>query len=340
MKPQIDYQTWHDAMESGKTDCIETTVGNIQTVEFLPKNKKMIKMVVKFSEDDTRTVISNIGDRLESISLLKGLDMPFVTNLIPTIISKHESQAMIVIEEKDGNLILPSTKFKHTPNHSVKVEITEALIKSFTEEANEIINKAAQADIKKGSGIKLNEDSIKGYVLAKVHAYIKNNGVPPIPFPVSFSTVDVAAMSFHDDEFFLLLGRKPGQTTFQFPGGFRDPKEINKGAAKRELNEETHLIIEQGTLEMVDQLFIDDKRYVDSCHKVTTTLFISMLSYGVLSAAKAGDDLQEVRIFKLNDLIKDPSIVRDIHQPLFELLWKYILSVPDQAKYISTVAQV
>ena len=43
MKPQIDFDTYMQAHESGNTDIIETTVGNIVDVEFLPKNKKMIK---------------------------------------------------------------------------------------------------------------------------------------------------------------------------------------------------------------------------------------------------------------------------------------------------------
>ncbi len=67
----------------------------------------MIKMTVKFNENDTRSVISNIGGRLADISVLKGKQIPFVTNLEPAIVSKHESQGMIVLEEKDGELIIP-----------------------------------------------------------------------------------------------------------------------------------------------------------------------------------------------------------------------------------------
>ena len=101
MKAQINYDTYMQAQESGNTDIIETTVGNIVDVAFLPKNKKMIKMTVKFSDTDTRDVISNIGGRLADINVLKGKNMPFITNLEPSIISKHESQAMIVVDEND-----------------------------------------------------------------------------------------------------------------------------------------------------------------------------------------------------------------------------------------------
>lgn len=107
MKPLINIDAYYEAKEKGNTDIIETTVGTVEHVEFLPKNKKMIKMTVKFNENDTRSVISNIGGRLADISVLKGKQIPFVTNLEPAIVSKHESQGMIVLEEKDGELIIP-----------------------------------------------------------------------------------------------------------------------------------------------------------------------------------------------------------------------------------------
>ncbi len=107
MKQQINFDAFLQAQQEGNTDIIETTLGTIQEVEFLPKNKKMIKMVVKFNETDVRDVISNIGGKLPDISILKGKELPFITNLEPAIISKHESRAMIVLEEKDGNLIIP-----------------------------------------------------------------------------------------------------------------------------------------------------------------------------------------------------------------------------------------
>ena len=189
------------------------------------------------------------------------------------------------------------------------------------------------------------EDYLKlGYELALLNSYKKNNGVPPIPFPVSFSTVDMGSWCYFEEEISILLGRKPKQTQFQFPGGFRDPKETSKEAAQRELNEETNLNLldEKGNpsldrFEEVCQLFIDDARYKVGPHKVTTTLYSIHLTAEEMSSARPGDDLEEVRIFKLNDLIKDPSIIRDVHLPIFELLWQHILGVPDQSGYITSV---
>ena len=102
---KLNFNEFLDA-ERNNPELIEKRVGNIVDVEFLPKNKKMIKMTVKFDENDTRSVISNIGGRLEDINVLKGINMPFITNLEPAIVSKHESQAMIVVTEVDGKLDL------------------------------------------------------------------------------------------------------------------------------------------------------------------------------------------------------------------------------------------
>jgi tRNA-binding EMAP/Myf-like protein len=107
MKQKINIADYYAAKENGKNEIIEITTGLIQEVEFLPKNKKMIKMTVKFSDTDIRPVISNIGGKLADISILKGKEMPFVTNLEPAVVSKHDSLAMIVVEEKDGELIIP-----------------------------------------------------------------------------------------------------------------------------------------------------------------------------------------------------------------------------------------
>ena len=240
-------------------------------------------------------------------------------------------------------------KHKHTVGHQVNVEITEELLTKFREEGYSWIPGAGKSseteqliqDTMLECGINLplsdygNEMLVRGFILARAIAYKRNNGVPPIPFPVSFSTIDVGGVCFHEGEFLILLGRKPGQECFQFPGGFRDPKETSAQAAAREYEEEACLKLPYKRFEYVDQLYIDDIRYRNSCHKITTTLFLLMMSFEEINAAKAGDDLEEVKIFKLNDLIKDNSIIRDIHHTLFEMLWHYLLSVPEQAGYIT-----
>lgn len=240
-------------------------------------------------------------------------------------------------------------KHKHVVGHEVPVVLTEELLAKYKEEAyswlpdtktssesEEMIkNMMLECGLDLPTSDYGNEMFVRGFTLARAIAYKRNNGVPPIPFPVSFSTIDVGGICFHEGEFLLLLGRKPDQTCFQFPGGFRDPKETNAQAASREFEEEASLKLPYKRFEYVDQLYIDDIRYRNSCHKITTTLFIINMTYAEITTAVAGDDLEEVKIFKINELIQDNSIIRDIHHRLFEMLWQYLLAVPEQASYIT-----
>ena len=83
-------------------DKVVIKVGKIIEVERIPKNKKMIKMVVNFDSDGNKTVISNIGGNMEDVSVLTGKCFPFITNLDPTERNGHMSEAMIVADVNDG----------------------------------------------------------------------------------------------------------------------------------------------------------------------------------------------------------------------------------------------
>ncbi len=205
---------------------------------------------------------------------------------------------------------------KHRTGHVVEVEITPELLKQFEEDA-EIVFSEMENEMEISKETK--ENLIRGYVIAKIVAYRKNNGIPPIPFPVSFSTVDMICFSQIENEGMILLGRKPGQEKWQFPGGFRDPKETSKHAAKRELMEEVSLNIELNRFVFIDDMFIDDIRYRNSPHKVTTNIFYIYINENEMNLAKAADDLGEIKWFSLTELMIDSSIIREIHLPLFEL---------------------
>src|SRR6185312_7296414 len=146
-----------------------------------------------------------------------------------------------------------------------------------------------------------------------------------IPYPVSLSTVDVIALDFNAEH--VLLGRKPGQTQYQFPGGFRDPKEINKEAGAREFFEEAGEklgLLDTQKFSYIRSLFIDDRRYMNSCHKITTDIVAVHLFASEMDNVSAGDDLEEVRWFNIKELNdKKDDIIRDIHLPIFEILLKH-----------------
>jgi tRNA-binding EMAP/Myf-like protein len=81
---------------------LEIRMGTISAVEFLPKNKRMLKMLVGF-ENEVRVVITNIGDKIEDpINTLLNTQHPFIMNLTPTVISGIVSQAMIMVPTLNG----------------------------------------------------------------------------------------------------------------------------------------------------------------------------------------------------------------------------------------------
>lgn len=162
--------------------------------------------------------------------------------------------------------------------------------------------------------------------------------IPFIPYPVSISTVDVLPISFDEnmDHMYILLGRKEGFTTFQLIGGFRDPKETSEEAASRELREEglakeLHEEFKEKlppqAFKYIKSIFVDDKRYKNSCHKITTSLFFVGVQPEDKEKFTHGDDIEETRWFDYQELISGEweKTIRDVHQNLF----REIISVID-----------
>ena len=158
-------------------------------------------------------------------------------------------------------------------------------------------------------------DYIAGYIDALKDAYIQNNGIDVIPYPVSLSTSDTICWYVNMNDIHVLLGRKQNEAKWQFPGGFRNPKETSLMAAKRELEEETSIDIEEDEFNLIDEFFIDDMRYENSPHKITTTLYYVRLNFNHINMIKAKDDLAEVKLFHVTEV---ENLLIDIHKPLFE----------------------
>lgn len=143
--------------------------------------------------------------------------------------------------------------------------------------------------------------------------------IPYIPFPVSLHTVDIAPYRIVGNEVEILMGRKPVNKEFQFLGGFMDPGETAHDAADREMDEETEKTVRpfvSGKQEFLGSIFINDKRYVNSCHKVTTSFYCIEVTGGD-ETITYGDDIAEVKWFKLTDLRHAyNALVRPMHHPL------------------------
>lgn len=207
---------------------------------------------------------------------------------------------------------------------TTSMEIPQELLKRFEEEAKDIVSKEITPTI-----LLTEEETIiavKGAMAAMIATYKRNNGVPTIPYPLSLSTVDMIVISHIDNDVMVMMGRKPGQEKWQFPGGFRDPRETSRQAASRELKEEACLDIAPANLHLIDELFVDDIRYRNSPHKITTSIFITELLPDQMILARPGDDLGEISWYALSHLKSDNSIVRDIHVPILDILIKHLVA--------------
>lgn len=153
--------------------------------------------------------------------------------------------------------------------------------------------------------------------------------VPYIPYPISLSTVDMVGVTYKMIDGkrrpFILMGRRSANHLWQFPGGFRDPSERNVEAAHREYIEETSLELPIERFRSIDDMFVDDRRYRDTPHKITTHIFIVKVLAKEARKAQAADDIFEVRWMDVEELRDRRSeLVRDVHMNLFNFIEKYI----------------
>jgi len=141
-------------------------------------------------------------------------------------------------------------------------------------------------------------------------------GIPYVPFPIAFHTVDIIALSETiGGETQVLLGKKPNQTKWQFIGGFVEPTHTAEHTASKEFHEEAGLLIEdEDRFEYVGSAYIEDSRYKDSCHKITTSIFMVRLSENEEDKLVAGDDIEIIKWFSLKDAYAN---IREQHKEIF-----------------------
>lgn len=93
-KEQIDFAQFLEIEKK-----LEIKYGRIIESEEVPKSDKLLKLKVYFSEDDIRTVVTNIKPQLSHPQYLTGQGSFFITNLKPSKMMGIESQAMILPQQ-------------------------------------------------------------------------------------------------------------------------------------------------------------------------------------------------------------------------------------------------
>ena len=142
--------------------------------------------------------------------------------------------------------------------------------------------------------------------------------IPYVPFPIAFHTVDVIAINRNR----ILLGRKPNQEKWQFVGGFVEPTHTAEHTAAKEFHEEAGILIKnESRFRYLTSLFIDDARYKESCHKITSSIFIINLEDEEAESVVAGDDLEDVNWFGIDEIY---NVIREQHKEIFV---KFLINV-------------
>lgn len=141
--------------------------------------------------------------------------------------------------------------------------------------------------------------------------YSQNNARPKI-----YPTVDVAVC----DNKGVLLGRKPHEDGWRFPGGFVDLKDEGwESAARRELREETGLDFTEDQFQYVGSWRMNDWRYREE-NKIFTTLFMVECPESYMQVhMKASDDLVQLQFCKWKEL---PELMQVHEQLMYELCKK------------------
>lgn len=149
---------------------------------------------------------------------------------------------------------------------------------------------------------------VESYYVGKIRALKQQ-------FPKVYPCVDIAIICLGK----LLLGRKPHEKLFRFPGGFVDPTDSSyEDAALREAREECGASIELSYPRYVASLRVNDWRYKNEIDKIVSTLFVCHLLGN--NEPIAGDDLQEVKWFSIEDLKNNSDFILPGHRSLLDKL--------------------
>jgi bifunctional NMN adenylyltransferase/nudix hydrolase len=138
-------------------------------------------------------------------------------------------------------------------------------------------------------------------------------------WPRLVTVVDIAILHKAEKGLMLLLGKKPDDTFWRFPGGhaiFSTP--TFEADAKKEAFEETGLDIQD--LEYVGSRKVDSWRWRSEPSEGFKTVFF--MAYSMTMGGKGSDDLSQAQWFDISKLTVEDF--EKEHRPLFEMLQQHL----------------
>lgn len=145
-------------------------------------------------------------------------------------------------------------------------------------------------------------------------------------FPVTYFTVDIAAIARPKSTIQLLLGRKSSDKGLRFPGGFVDINDASlEDAASRELMEETELEMDPGRMKYLGSVPIKDARYANPMERIMTGFFLADFTYDRFGQeSEAADDLDFVDWFNITESLR--KLIAPNHRVLYDLLHRELMN--------------
>lgn len=142
-----------------------------------------------------------------------------------------------------------------------------------------------------------------------------------VNYPIAFKTVDIAVIKGMYKKSVLMIRKKnEPEDIWRFPGGFSDVTDNStEESAVRELFEETNIKIDKSELFYLGSTKIDDSRYKNSPHCITTSFYTyNDNQCKTEDFAKAGDDAIAINWIPLEEL--STKNVNKVHHGLLKML--------------------